>query len=448
MGRRKTNEEFLKEVYENNEYVRRGEIEILSKYINATTKIKCRCIIHDWIYWVAPSSLLRNIGCKKCGRERTTQKQMKSQEQFVAEVYNLEPTTIVIGAYAGAFVPIDFMCSHGHVYSMRPVDFLHGERCPYCASRKILIGYNDIATTRPDVAALFTEQENIHKYMAGSNKKINFTCPLCGKVQKKQISLVSERGFSCDNCSDHLSYPNKFGRALFDQLLIHYQTEWQPDWAKPYYYDIYFQHKGKEYIVELDGMQHFRECGSFGMTLLEQQTVDETKNKLAQSNGIHLIRINCSESKCEYNKQNILQSELAKLFNLSSVDWKLCDEKAQKTLVKTACDLYMSGMKSFKCLCNELHIGDSSARNYIKRDTALGWCDYDPKKANQDKINKQSYKIIAINADTGMSYQFNSMKACERESLKLCGIKFYRQYIKISVDTGNLYNGFMFTILS
>ena len=73
MGRRKTNEEFLKEVYENNEYVRRGEIEILSKYINATTKIKCRCIIHDWIYWVAPSSLLRNIGCKKCGRERTTQ---------------------------------------------------------------------------------------------------------------------------------------------------------------------------------------------------------------------------------------------------------------------------------------------------------------------------------------------------------------------------------------
>ena len=59
MSRRKTNEEFLKEVFDKNEYVRRGEIEILSEYVGADTKIKCRCIKHDYIYEVAPSSLLK-----------------------------------------------------------------------------------------------------------------------------------------------------------------------------------------------------------------------------------------------------------------------------------------------------------------------------------------------------------------------------------------------------
>ena len=83
MGMRKTNEEFLKEVHEKNEYVRRGEIEILSEYIDSKTKIKCRCTIHDWIYWVAPSSLLNNIGCRKCGHERTIARQKKSHQQFV-----------------------------------------------------------------------------------------------------------------------------------------------------------------------------------------------------------------------------------------------------------------------------------------------------------------------------------------------------------------------------
>ena len=195
MGRRKTNEEFLKEVYEKNEYVQRGDIEILSEYVGVNAKIKCRCIKHDWIYWVAPSSLLNNIGCRKCGHERTIASQKKSHEQFIAEVHVLDPTITVVGLYVTSWTPIEFMCSKGHIFTMKPIDFLNGRRCPYCSNRRVLVGYNDIATTRPDVAALLTNTEDGHKYTSGSSYHANFTCPLCGKIQNKQIVEVSTRGF-------------------------------------------------------------------------------------------------------------------------------------------------------------------------------------------------------------------------------------------------------------
>ena len=445
MGKRKTNEEFIQEVYDKNEYVRRGDIEILSEYTDSKTKIKCRCTIHDWIYWVAPSSILGNIGCRKCGRERTTQKQMKSQEQFVAEVHDLDPTTIVLGVYVGAFTPIDFMRSKGHVYAMRPVDFLHGERCPYCANRKVLIGYNDIATTRPDITSLFTNSEDGYRYMAGSKYKVNFTCPLCGTIQEKNIRLVTERGFSCKNCSDHLSYPNRFGRAFFDQLSIDcYDTEWQPDWAKPYYYDIHFELNGNHFIVEWDGQFHFEEEDRFGVSLEERQERDRIKNELAYVNGAYMIRVNCSESRCDYIKENIIQSELSKLFDLTNIDWKLCDEKAHKNLVKEACSLYMNSTKDYEYIAKTLHIGISTARQYVKKGMSFGWCEYDNEKIAIDKKKRHGYSISATILDNEKTYNFNSICSCIEWLKELRNIKADHRTISKYCKTKQPYKGIVF----
>lgn len=445
MSKRKTNEEFVREVCGKNEYVRRGEVEMLSEYVGVDTKIKCRCTIHDWIYFVAPSSLLNNIGCRKCGHKRTTQKQMKSQEQFVSEVYDLDSTTTVLGIYAGAFTPIDFMCSKGHIYQMRPVDFLHGKRCPYCASRKILIGYNDIATTRPDIAALFTDKEDGYRYMAGSKYKASFTCPLCGTIQYKHIGLVSERGFSCKNCSDHLSYPNRFGRAFFDQLSVdYYDTEWQPSWAKPYYYDVHFELNGKHFVVEWDGQFHFEEEDRFGVSLEERQERDRIKNELALSNNVYMIRVNCAESKCDYIKANIMRSELSRLFDLSNIDWKLCDEKAHKNLIKEACNLYMNNTKDYDYIAKVLHIGSSTARQYIKRGISLGWCEYDNDKLKTDKKKRHGYSISATVICKEKTYNFNSMCSCIKWLKELCGVKIDHRTMSKYCKMKQPYNGVLF----
>ena len=64
----------------------------------------------------------------------------------------------------------------------------------------------------------------------------------------------------CPVCSDGVSYPNKYVRNLLKQLPIeNLEYEWKPEWGKQYSYDNYFIYNEKEYIVEADGAQHFKD---------------------------------------------------------------------------------------------------------------------------------------------------------------------------------------------
>lgn len=52
MSKRKTHEEFVEELKEKNQYF--YNLELLSEYVNAKTKIKCKCKIHNYIWNVQP----------------------------------------------------------------------------------------------------------------------------------------------------------------------------------------------------------------------------------------------------------------------------------------------------------------------------------------------------------------------------------------------------------
>ena len=82
------------------------------------------------------------------------------------------------------------------------------------------------------------------------------------------------------------------------------------------------------------------------------------------------------KSECNYIKNNILNSELSKIFDLSIVDWELCDEKAQKNLVKEACDLYCTKLYGVNEIAHILKIKNSTVIKYLKSGTKFGWCNY------------------------------------------------------------------------
>ena len=75
----------------------------------------------------------------------------------------------------------------------------------------------------------------------------------------------------------------------------------------------------------------------------------------------------------EYISNNICNSELKDIFDLSVIDWDLCDKKAQKSLVKESCDLYTCGSSLLE-IANALKISVSTVRQYIKRGIKFGWC--------------------------------------------------------------------------
>lgn len=46
-----------------------------------------------------------------------------------------------------------WICEHGHEWKSRIADRTEGHGCPYCAGHKVWAGFNDLASTHPDIAS-------------------------------------------------------------------------------------------------------------------------------------------------------------------------------------------------------------------------------------------------------------------------------------------------------
>lgn len=385
-------EEFIKKVMQNNKYVRSGLVEILGIYTGRDKRIQCRCIVHDYIWSPLAYGLYGDHGCPKCYLDYIEHsKPKKSHEQFVEDLLIANNNITVIDAYSGVDNKINFQCSIGHIFQASPGDILQGKGCPYCAGKKVLRGYNDIHTTHPSVGVLLANFDDGYKYTAHSGKKINFKCPDCGFIQEKSIASVTDRGLICQRCSDNISYPNRLGRELLDQLPINgFTAEWSPEWLKPYFYDNMFEINNTVYVLEMDGaLGHGHEVYRSHTKDVKGQERDKFKDDLAKKHNVHVIRIDCQKSEFNYIKNSIMHSELNSLFDLSDIDWNLCDKNAQKNLVKEACYMYMNN-KSTNEIAAILHLGVETIRRYLNKGETFGWCDYSiskyQRRANNTKL--------------------------------------------------------------
>jgi len=205
-------------------------------------------------------------------------------------------------------------------------DLLKGNGCKCCctAPKVIVDGINDIPTTAPFMVKFFQGgYDEAKQYTKGSTKKIYPICPDCGRVKNKEIiisSIYKTHSIGC-SCSDGYSYPNKITFNMLEQLNINFIPEYSPDWIKLRKYDFYFEKDNIKYIVELDGMFHYIDNTRNGQTKEESRMIDDYKDDMADRHGIEMIRIDCRKSEVDFIKNNIKDSILNKLFDLSKIDW-------------------------------------------------------------------------------------------------------------------------------
>lgn len=316
----------------------------------------------------------------------------------------------------------------------------HG--CPVCSNRKVVLGINAIWDTDRWMVDLGISEEDAKKYSKCSNKKIIVTCPDCGKEKKIKINdIYKRRSISC-SCGDGKSYPEKFIMSVLGQLGLEFKAEYSPNWIKTKRYDFYI--KDIKMIIETHGRQHYEE-NSFKYTknrTLEEQINDGYKRETALSNGIkHYIELDCSESNLEYIQNSILNSELAKLFDLSNINWLKCAEFANKNIVKEVCEYWNNKEKNETTidLGKVFKLSRVSIINYLKRGVKLGWCDYNPKE-EMKKIGEQNGKLIGKTIEIFKNNQslgvFPSCHELERQSEELFGVKLFQSNIG-DVCTGN-----------
>lgn len=275
-----------------------------------------------------------------------------------------------------------------------------------------------VGITNPEILKYIKNQEDAYSYTRGSAKCIDFICPLCGKVKSCRVATVVLYGFSCDFCSDGISYGEKYLISLFEQLNIKFDRQFAPEWGNSRRYDF----KIKDTIVEVHGMQHY-EDKKFNMegcrTLKEEQENDRLKKELALRNGIEkYIVIDCRYSTPEWIKKSIIE-ELENIFDLSRINWGKCDLDTFNSRIIESCSLYNEGY-DVKDIANKLHVSKDSIRIWLNKCREAGLCDYDgvsiSKNASGKKIkntitNKSYNSFVEASKDTGL-YRKRISKMC------------------------------------
>lgn len=199
MWNKLTEEEFMTRVYENNQDVRNGDIEIIGKYNGLEQKIEYLCHRCNTIQNPIAASLACGHGCKKCKVLQLPQTQGKSNQAFQDELQRKRENGQDIYSddrYINNHTDMWFYCSKGHEWLTKPALISRGTGCPYCSNRKILIGYNDIATTSPDIFQFLANPEDGYKYTRWSNKRTDFRCTLCGHVQNRKLLQLLIEGLN------------------------------------------------------------------------------------------------------------------------------------------------------------------------------------------------------------------------------------------------------------
>ena len=96
-------------------------------------------------------------------------------------------------------------CENGHDFKQSISRRAYGEKCPYCSGRKVMAGYNDLATVNLDLLSEWDYEENKEygpsDVTVGSSKKIHWIC----KKGHKWIDSPGHRACSklgCPFCSN------------------------------------------------------------------------------------------------------------------------------------------------------------------------------------------------------------------------------------------------------
>lgn len=327
-----------------------------------------------------------------------------TNEEFLEILKKNKIKFIPLEEYRGMNAKIKWLCCKNprHIFDAPPTEIIHGNKgCPYCSRRRVFVGETDLWTTHPEIAKMLKNHNDGFAFSSGSGKKVDWICPCCGYIiRNKSIEKIVKRGLSCPICSDGISYPEKFVADILNQLKVDFKRYKTFEWSNGRIYDFYIP--TLNLIIETHGIQHYAECkfsnNKSNRSLIDEQQNDKYKEQMAISNGIlYYVVLDCRESTKNFIKTSILNSEMSQIFNLSTIDWERCDNKAHKSYYNDILNHYNNGITNSIDIANLIGVSRKTVIDALHKMANNNICDYDSKASSLFHISKaRSRRVICI----------------------------------------------------
>ena len=250
---------------------------------------------HEWESEIA--SRTSGQGCPYCAGQKVwigfndlaTTHPTLCKEWNYSKNEHLKPSEVSKGTTKKVW----WICEDGHEWQASPNSRVSGNNCPYCSNKKILVGYNDLTTTHPNLCKEWDYEKNTNiaptEVSKGSETMIWWICDVGHSWKASVYERTHNRG--CPQCQkeSQSSFPEKciffYASKYFDVVLENYR----PNYLGKMEFDIFIPNLN--IAVEYDGANWHKNLDR-----------DIKKNLLCEQNKIKLFRIR--ESGCPLDNNN------------------------------------------------------------------------------------------------------------------------------------------------
>ena len=225
-------------------------------------------------------------GCPYCANKIVLKgfNDLETTDPELAKEWDYERNTILPTEVTfGSGKRIFWKCSEKHSYPATVSERRRGRGCPYCSNKKVLVGYNDLRTRFPKIAAEWNYEKNgdlkPEMYVYGSGASVWWKC-IKGHEWKVPIVSRTRDGNGCKICN------NAKSSSFYEKALYYYIKKQFPNAESNYKTKLLKKRELDVFLpdynigLEYDGDIWHRDASR-----------DIEKNEMCKSAGITLIRI-------------------------------------------------------------------------------------------------------------------------------------------------------------